>query len=489
MAESDAKLDAILRHRFRPGKASERRKQFKANYASVHRWLVAIRCNPSRDDGKGTQAHYLNYLIRFCWWYGKNPDQIIAQRIEDMKSSDLNRRLRFETLVMEFYLGYEKQNKLVAARESAVALKSFFKFNSAQINIKSPKKVHEVQRERLTIEEVKKMLEFCDVREKALILVLLQSGMRPQTVTWLSYGHVRIDLESGTLPVRIRLTAFEVKGKYAPYTALLGKDACKALKRYLDYRRRGTKKIAPEAIRDSSPLFRQISKLKPITYEEIRNLIKKVRKAAGIEKRVTPYAFRRTFQTIMERHLPAHPNWVDHLMGHIKFSGAQGDAYSRPTIEELTEAYKEAEPFISVSETLPIINEKSVKMEMLRVMARFCGVNLDEILEKREIKSLDEMTDEDVEALYKEYRKALRASGVLSSQLESRNTSDVKKCMNNFSPNAQVCPNCNSTGRKESDKFCGMCGNPLKMKCPKCGKKNSEKSNFCTQCGAKLACS
>lgn len=484
------KLKLVLARRL----CKEDRMKFR-EYKSVRRWLAAIEGESNADyisDETETEIHYLSYLAKFCWFcqkmhLAKDPDDIIAKRIKDMKSSDIEKRMKFETSLRKFRIGYKVQRKLVAGRESAVAVKSFFFHNSLPLAMKTGKKVCVKVKKRLTIQEVKNLLKFCDARERAIVLLLLQSGARPETLVLLTYGHVKGQLESGDFPITVDLTVHEVKGGYAPYTMIFGTEACHALVEYIECRKRGTQNIDSEEITSESPLLRKIDSFEFIGTDELRKIIRKICVNSGSKKRITPYTFRRTFQTIMERHMPV--NWVDRLMGHVRFKGIQGEAYSVPTLQELREAYKEAEPFISVSQTVPNTTKNSVRKEMLRGMAKFCGVDLDEFVEKKELKSLDEMTEEDVEALYKEYRKALRASGASPSQLESRTASDVKNCTDNSSSNAQVCPNCNSTGWKESDKFCGICGNPLVTKCPKCGKENSKRSNFCTQCGAKLACS
>lgn len=466
------------------------REKFR-EFETVDTWLTAIRCDSStvskskvNDEywESGTELHYLGYLIKFCWWISKDPDQIISERLENYKSSNVQVRLRFEKLVRKFSLGYKMQKKLVAARESRVALKSFFHHNTVPLIIKSSKKVHVKVRRTLKIEEVKRILEFCDVREKALVLILLQSGIRPETLVLLTYGHIKHDFEAGVFPVCIDLTVFEVKGGYAPYTALIGKDACEALRNYFNYRMRGTEKIPPEKITDKSPLIRKIDSFEPISYGEVCKIIKKVCRAAGNEQNVTPYTFRRTFQTIMEdAGVPL--NWVDRLMGHIP-RGAQGEAYSQPH-ERLRKRYLTAEPFLSVSNSVTITDENNVKLEVLHVLAKMCGVDLDEVLEKRKIKSLEEMTDEEVEALYEEYRKALQILGQSSFQkIENRNsTVDIKDCGSSAD---RVCPNCDSSGWKEDDNFCGACGNSLIAKCPKCGKKNNNGHKFCPKCGANL---
>ena len=429
----------------------EVREKFR-NYETVKTWLTAIKSDSStvpddEDYESGTELHYMGYFIKFTWWLKKDPDRIIAERIKDTKSSDVRVRRRYEKLVLEFSLGYKMQKKMRAASEARVAIKSFFYHNGVPLFIKSGKKTNRNMPKTLTIEEVRRILEFCDAREKALVLVLLQSGMRPKTLVLLTYGHIKNDFEAGVNPVRIDLSISEVKGGYAPYTAFIGKEACEALRNYLDYRCRGTKKIPPEIITENSPLFRKIDSVAPITCGEVRQIIDKVCRTAGIKKHVTPYTFRRTCQTRME-YAGVAGNWVDRLMGHIP-RGAQGAAYSGPG-ELLREAYLKAEPFISVSEPVQTASEKNVKREVARFVLKIIGVDLDEILKKRRIKSLDEMTEEDIESLHEDFIRVWQLLSASRPRPESEKGSNTDDCTDNFSSTNPVCPNRNSLGCKEN---------------------------------------
>lgn len=387
--------------------------KFKKEYQSVKRWLTAIESESNAryaGDETGTEIHYLSYLIKFCRFckemhVAKNPDEIIAKRIEDMESSDIDKRMRFETLLRKFQIGYKMQEKLVAAREAAVAIKSFFHHNSLPLAMKTGKKVRKEVMKRLTIQEVKNLLKFCDVRERAIVLILLQSGVRPETLVYLTYGHVKDQLESGDFPITVDLYVHEVKGGYAPYTMIIGTEACQALVEYIEYRRRGTEYIAPEEITSESPLIRKIDSFEYIGTDGLRKIIRNIRVKSGIKKRITPYTFRRTFQTIMERHMPV--NWVDRIMGHVRFKGIQGEAYSVPTLQELRDAYVEAEPYISVADREQIHEEdrKSVKLEVLRGLAKACHLNLNELVKDKKLKPLNEMKDEEIEALYEEFNR------------------------------------------------------------------------------------
>lgn len=387
--------------------------KFKKEYRSVKRWLAAIESESNArytGDETGTELHYLSYLKKYCRFceelrVAKDPDKIIAKRLEDMESSDIEKRIRFETLLRKFQIGYKMQEKLVAAREAAVAVKSFFYHNSLPLAMKAGKKICKEVKKRLTIQEVKHLLKFCDVRERAIVLLLLQTGARPETLVLLTYGHVKDQLESGDFPITVDLSIHEVKGGYAPYTMIIGTEACQALVEYIEYRKRGTKCTAPEKITCESPLIRKIHSFEFIGTDELRKTIRNIHIDSGIKKRITPYTFRRTFQTIMERQMPV--NWVDRLMGHVLFKGIQGEAYSVPTLQELRDAYIEAEPYISVVDREQIHEEdrKSVKMEVLRGLAKVCHLDLNELVKDKKLKPLNEMEEEEIEALYEEFNR------------------------------------------------------------------------------------
>jgi len=383
--------------------------RYMHEYLSVNRWLLGVSGDSlTQLDVQGsTVRHYVGYLIKFCMLVGKSPDEIIEERFKIRKSSNTFIQTKYEVLAQSFSQGYKQQGKLTAAREAVVALKSFFTKNATPLLIKSPRKCLKEEKFRLTIEEIKKILKYCDIRERAIFLILLQSGMRPETLLLLTYGDIKIDFESKTVPLKIYIPVTKVKGKYAPYMVLLGKDACEALQEYFNYRRCGTEKIEREIIKDNSPLIAKISKPEHISYGELRKLCEKIGPllpTLGINKKVKLYVFRRTFETIMEKHMPI--NWVDRLMGHIKYRGIQGEAYSTPTIEELVESYKEAEPYISVSEVG--IDKKPIQLEVMTNLAKMLNINLEEIMRRKGATNLNEMSDEEICSLYDIFREALK---------------------------------------------------------------------------------
>jgi hypothetical protein len=88
-------------------------------------------------------------------------------------------------------------------------------------------------------------------------------------------------------------------------------------------------------------------------------------------------------QTILEKKAPL--NWVDYLLGHIP-RGAQGKAYSRPSQDELYEAYLSCLPELEIyghhvqSPILPSAQvQKIVALEQIRKIKTLSPEKLHEI--------------------------------------------------------------------------------------------------------------
>jgi integrase len=109
-----------------------------------------------------------------------------------------------------------------------------------------------------TPEELQKILDIADLRERVIIALLAYGGFREGTLIKLKYGHVRRDIENGIIPLHIHVEAEITKGKYHDYHTFLGQEAVNYLKLYLQLRRKGTDKIPPENINDDSPLIKNM---------------------------------------------------------------------------------------------------------------------------------------------------------------------------------------------------------------------------------------
>lgn len=388
---------------------TKRKKEYYImKYESVKTWFEGISANSFRGTNR-TSAKFLAYLVNFCSFISEDPDSIVKRRIEDTQSVEIAVRMRYERLVQKFSInGYKNREKFVATRECVVALKSFFRYNGVPLNVKSPRKIVIKPREIMTMDEIRKMFNFADVREKALLEVQVH-GFRPETLLQLRYKPIRQAIESKEYPAVMPLSAMELKGAYAPFYSLLGQEACEAIEEYMELRRRGTYKIPPEQVNDSSYLFRKKASDEPLTYNQYLKIIKKLAHLAGLSKNATPYAIRRFFKTTAEATgIPL--NWVDYMMFH-KPRGANAISYSQPSLEQLKSAFLKVEPFLRIKQTYSR-NEESVKLDVLRGIAKFVGVDLEEEIKKKGLKSVEDMSDAEVGGLFDEFRKVLLEQGL-----------------------------------------------------------------------------
>lgn len=88
-------------------------------------------------------------------------------------------------------------------------------------------------------EELVRLIDLADPREKVIISLLALGGFRPGTLTQLQYRHVRNDLEANMIPIHIHVEADITKGKYHEYDTFLGPEAVEYLDAYLELRKRG----------------------------------------------------------------------------------------------------------------------------------------------------------------------------------------------------------------------------------------------------------
>ena len=55
------------------------------DYESVKRWITRLN---KKSGSPNTRRAYLRWIRRFCEYAGKNPDELIEERRDDLKSGD-----------------------------------------------------------------------------------------------------------------------------------------------------------------------------------------------------------------------------------------------------------------------------------------------------------------------------------------------------------------------------------------------------------------
>lgn len=151
------------------GYKSFSRDQLK-EFTEVQTWLKTI--------GRSSVGLYLNALKKFCEFSGKNPEELILMRDKETRNTDPNNRTGVRNLIFNFRRYLEMENyapKTINALDGSV--RSFFTAvlgKAGMINVKNYRNREVVTKKDLvpTLEELRKMMDICNLPEKLRILFI-----------------------------------------------------------------------------------------------------------------------------------------------------------------------------------------------------------------------------------------------------------------------------------------------------------------------------
>jgi len=325
---------------------------------------------------------YIECISRYCRWLSYSPDMIIA----DVKPvGNIPDPLRVQNHVgfLEDYIGDLQDQGLAPLRicNYVKAVKALYRVNGVDLKLPQPLSRRVIRKDRAPKpEELAKLLDVADLRERLIIFMLALGGFREGTLVKLQYHHVRKELEENVMPLHVHVEAEITKGKYNDYDTFLSQEAVEYLRLYLEERQRGSPdgKIPPEQLTDSSPLIRdQTSKMvKPIGEKQVYQLVHTLYFKAGLLKPnrgrvydLKVHSIRKYFKTQLMA-LGVQPDYVDYMMGHTV------DIYhdiQSLGVEKLRNVY--------ASSGLAIRPKtKTSKIDLIKEYIRALGVNPEEVL-------------------------------------------------------------------------------------------------------------
>jgi len=330
------------------------------------RWLGSV-------TRKGTRNVYKVAFRRYAEFTGLSASQLIDEALEDAKRDPRERRDLVKRRLIGFYnwlveeapkkrggrnggrvIGKGLSNKM--AHTCVNAVRSFYATFDVYVKLKGRSRLPKpkVENKRMILDNVgvKKLVDHArSPRDRAIILTMFQSGMDVSTLCSLKYGDVAKGLKRGDHPLKLELYRPKTGTEY--YT-FLGKDACEALKAYLnDVEGRGIKMEAgdPLFLKESN---KALSK-EGITPNLVQNLMRILAVKSGFVdgnmngrsiNPLSPHALRESFGSIMTNN-GVPDTIVDFWLGHE--IGEMAEAYQRVQFEDLKRIYVEKEVFISIS--------------------------------------------------------------------------------------------------------------------------------------------
>jgi site-specific recombinase XerD len=172
----------------------------------------------------------------------------------------------------------------------------------------------------LTAEQLAEILQACNVRDRAIVLFMVDSGLRRKETINLNWGDV--DMQSGLVRVR------QGKGR-KDRSAVIGARTRRAL---LAYRRNCSK------VSQLEPLFQTREGTRFVSDGFIQ-VFNRIKKRTGIH--VSPHVLRRTF-TILSLRAGMSPLHVQALLGHASL--AMVEHYAQMVDDDLLQAHRQFSP-------------------------------------------------------------------------------------------------------------------------------------------------
>jgi site-specific recombinase XerD len=360
-----------------------------------------------RSASPNSPCHYILTIRKFCAWAIMEPDDLIAECMNPEGIVNLEALPKAAQRLDRYYkelmaAGYAPHS----VAEWVAQIKSFYKVNGVKLPFARSLNTRTVARDRApTPEELQRIIDIADLREKVIVSMLALGGFREGTLAALKYRHVKTDLERGVVPVHIHVEAEITKGKYHDYDTFIGREAVDFLKAYLELRRRGSPdgKVAPETIHDESPLIRNKHKreVKPIVPRLIYKCVHNLYYRAGLltEKtyrrfNIRVHSIRKYFRTQLAA-LGVDRDYIEYMMGHT--ISTYHDIQMKG-VEFLRNIYAASGLSIRPKTQLS-------KIEALKEIVRAWGMNPEEVLTR--------------EALNRPYRTIAQPAHVEEEQVKS----------------------------------------------------------------------
>jgi len=274
-------------------------------------------------------------VYRFCIFTKKNPDELVQLLKNEIEE------------IVQRYVDC-CQGSPNYARTQGYLLIVFFKANGLKdekkLNIALPKRVSSNPKTRSfvpTLEQAKKMIACAtSLRDKAIIHVLISTGLRTSTLSAIQFGVGSDDpnLAEYTIKNELLNKRRNLMIVVCPKMKDVNPNACKGGIEYYVFTSTGAtedlvyflnQRLAKYgSIPDDAPLFEteynqtrfHKRNMTPISSREICNIVHKCAKLAGIKqwKKVTPKSLRMLFREILRNHPDAQPDYdeKEFLMGH-----------------------------------------------------------------------------------------------------------------------------------------------------------------------------
>ena len=280
-----------------------------------------------RTGSHATLYNYACSVQRFCRWLNTSPDKLISECKDRDKTPILKGIAKTKQNLADFADDLQAKNHLAPAtiHNMMSHIQCWFRINGVDLKLLyriTKWALHEARAP--SLEELQKILDAADLREKVIITMLATGGFRRGTLIKLQYRHVKLDLENHVFPIHVHVEAEITKAKHHDYDTFLCQEVAEYLEAYLKARQKGWKGRPPEQITYHSPLISNARrKPKPVTPSYINDLIEElyakaglITKNSGIRRyKLRTTSLRKFFRTQLA-FLGVDRDYIEYMIGH-----------------------------------------------------------------------------------------------------------------------------------------------------------------------------
>lgn len=339
---------------------------------SLEAWIQSFKSGKAwfnKLQSPETKKAFLTNFKRYCDSVNKNPDELIAFKVEGLQNVNTDKEWQAERLLEDYFENCDLKNSVKEMLKCSVI--SFYKHNWRNLN---PNVASNIQRQEPkkrcpSIQDVEDLEDAMTCqRDKSLLWFFESTAIRVGTVLKLKWHDLK-ETKDSEIPYQIEIESARLKGsgkgKYSGVrqVAFLHSLAAKKLEEYkIEAERKGYK------LTDDSPIFVAYNKGGRIT-PLLENAIGKIFTDASLvawhdleTKRYSMHDFRDFMQSKLES-AGINANMISPMLAH-KVKGVD-QHYSNHQAEELREKYRSALPYL-----LPQTVEK-VKAEQVKARAEY----------------------------------------------------------------------------------------------------------------------
>jgi integrase len=333
---------------------------------------------------KNTRISYLSSFSRFLEATQLDPEAIQTewQQVKYDYRKKEQFLDRYSDLIEKFYYGELEDLAPKSKATILAAVLSFFQHSKIPLQVDVTTESFVINHNRaITREEVKRILEHANLRDRCFFLMMLESGLRPDTLTKLRFMHISEDFEKATIPMMIKLETTMVKDRVGARFSFIGEDGYRALKEYLSPRL----PLKPQDVIFLAVHTKQQkdASLSPALFSvQFGEIIKKLKLSPMQEGRrrrqLTLYTLRKWFRNNIKVSDPAYREfWMTHSLGvdehyfdhaHHWDSWMEDPVVAQKHRDEYAKAYSSVRIYESEEnvEVMDLLKKKDVEIRELK---------------------------------------------------------------------------------------------------------------------------